>query len=234
MTAERYDQLTGPSAACRQFDLELAAYLEGEERPAVVEHARECPFCRVVLADFEGIHGACRQLPLEEPPARVWANLHAALVAEGAFPEPVVGWQLILQQLRFFPSPAPVAAMACLLILGSALLVTPRAPDQVLSSHRPSASQEAVVASAGFPGPPGDLARTVQELETSYKARAKFFEPDVKESYEAGLMRLDNSIRECLDSIKHEPDNTLAHEYLLDAYTRKAEVLAAALEFDAR
>ncbi len=234
MTAERYEELTGRGAACRQFDLELAAHLEGEERPAVIAHARECPFCRVVLADFEGIRAACRELPLEEPPARVWAHLHAALVAEGAFPEPVVGWQVFLQQLRFFPSPAPVAAMACLLVLGSALLVTPRAPDQILSSYRSPASEEAVVASAGFSSSPGDLARTVQELETSYKARANFIEPEVKESYEAGLKHLDNSIRECLVSIQHEPDNTLAHEYLLDAYTRKAEVLAAALEFDAR
>ncbi len=234
MAAERYDELTGPGAACRQFDLELPAYFEGEERPAVVAHARECPFCRVALADFEGIRTACRELPLEEPPARVWANLHAALVAEGAFPEPVVGWQVFFQQLKFFPSPAPVAAMACLLVLGSALLVTPRAPDQVLSSYRPPASEEAVVASAGFSGSPGDLARTIQELETSYKARANFFEPEVKESYEAGLKRLDDSISECQRSIKHEPGNTLAQDYLLDAYTRKAEVLAAALEFDAR
>jgi hypothetical protein len=58
--------------------------------------------------------------------------------------------------------------------------------------------------------------------------------PDLKATYEKSLVSLDGSIRECLDSLHHEPGNALAHDYLLTAYTRKAEVLSSALEFEGR
>jgi hypothetical protein len=46
------------------------------------------------------------------------------------------------------------------------------------------------------------------------------------------LNSLDASIRECNDSLQREPGNSLAHEYLLAAYSQKAEVLSSALEID--
>ena len=58
--------------------------------------------------------------------------------------------------------------------------------------------------------------------------------PDLKATYDKSLVSLDHSIEECLDSLQNEPRNALAHEYLLTAYTRKAEVLSSALEFDGR
>jgi hypothetical protein len=80
----------------------------------------------------------------------------------------------------------------------------------------------------------GALARVVTELESSFRANEASMAPDLKATYEKSLVSLDGSIRECLDSLRQEPRNTLAHDYLLTAYTRKAEVLSSALEFEGR
>jgi hypothetical protein len=74
----------------------------------------------------------------------------------------------------------------------------------------------------------------VSDLESNYRANEASLAPDLKATYEKSLVSLDGSIRECLDSLHQEPRNTLAHDYLLTAYTRKAEVLSSALEFEGR
>jgi hypothetical protein len=74
----------------------------------------------------------------------------------------------------------------------------------------------------------------VSDLERSFRANEASMTPDLKATYEKSLVSLDGSIRECLDSLQHEPRNTLAQDFLLTAYTRKAEVLSSALEFDGR
>ncbi|HTS69738.1 MAG TPA: hypothetical protein VMO17_12220, partial [Terriglobia bacterium] len=81
--------------------------------------------------------------------------------------------------------------------------------------------------------PAGDdssLARVASELETSFRANEASMAPDLKATYEKSLVSLDGSIQECLVSLRQEPRNMLAHDYLLAAYTRKAEVLSSALE----
>jgi len=69
-------------------------------------------------------------------------------------------------------------------------------------------------------------------LEEAFRAREGSFAPDVKATYENSLNSLDASIRECGDSLQREPGNSLAHEYLLAAYSQKAEVLSSALELN--
>ena len=92
----------------------------------------------------------------------------------------------------------------------------------------------AQMASAMPAGEDSALAHVVSDLESSFRANEASMAPDLKATYEKSLVSLDGSIQECLDSLQHEPRNTLAHDYLLTAYTRKAEVLSSALEFEGR
>lgn len=234
MSEQDQDKLEAAKIECRKFDLDLPAYLEGEDKPLVASHAQHCPFCSAVLADLEQIRSLSRQMDLQEPPARVWANIRATLAAEGVFRDTVRGWQRWLPQLGFLPNPVPVGALACLAIFGAALLAPPSALEQKETSPWLSSSKSATVATPSDSGEDRELARTVRELENSYQAREMLFEPAVKATYQRSLESLDTSIRECLDSVRQEPANTLAREYLLTAYTQKAEVLASALAFDTR
>lgn len=234
MPEEKIEGFKAGGAACQVFDLQLPDYLEGEAHPSVFAHAQECPFCRAILADLELLRSASLEMPLEDPPARLWKNIRAGLAAEGILRSPATGWQRWFESLVPIPSRLPLGAMACLVILGAVLLAPPRAPYRILSGNVHPATGETLVASTAFSGENSDVPRTVQELEKVYRARETVFEPAVKATYEKSLASLDTSIRETLDSVQQDPDNTLAKDFLLDAYTRKAEVLTCALEFDAR
>ena len=220
------------TAECDRFELELEAYIEGESRPAVTAHLGECVFCKVAFEDLMALGRAARELPLEEPSPVVWANIRAQLSAQGAFAEKAGVWSWF-GQLDFFRRPIPAAAFACMLALGCWLTATQNnpQPSEATASLATSAVEPNVVRSMAFPGRTG-LEEAVRDLEEAFKAREGSLAPDVKATYESSLISLDDSIRECSDSLQREPGNSLAHEYLLAAYSQKAEVLSSALEFD--
>ena len=212
------------------MELELQAYLEGEDRPFVPAHTRECVFCRVMVEDLEVLRAAAAELPLEEPSPAVWSNIHAQLAA-GSFVEKATFWDW-LGQLDILRRPIPVAAFACVVVLGCVLTASRNNPEQDLSLLRPASEGRTAVRSMAFIADSAALEQVVRELEKAFKAREACLAPDVKATYENSLNSLDTSIRECSDSLQREPGNSLAHEYLLAAYSQKAEVLSSALEFD--
>ncbi len=227
------DKFKAERAACREFDAQLADYLEGEDRTGVSGHAKECPFCSVVLADIEQLRAGGRALGWEDPPARVWANVRAQLAAEGMLREPVAGWLSWLPRHGWMRFAAPVGTVACLALVAATLLVPPPASVPGGISETPGK-----IAMASLKVPTADedsaLAQTVSDLEKTYAAREMSIEPAVKATYKKSLDSLDASIRECAKSMQTEPNNSLAREYLLAAYTQKAEVLETALEFEGR
>ena len=75
-------------AACARFDEELQAHLEGESRPFIIVHSRECTSCGALLAELNSVRDAAQHLPLAEPSPAVWAHVRAQLAAEGAFAPP--------------------------------------------------------------------------------------------------------------------------------------------------
>jgi len=227
MSETRHDR----SAACYRFELELQAYMEGENTPFALAHSRECAFCKVVMEDLEALRAAARELPLQEPSPAVWSSIRAQLAMEGAFAEKASVWNWF-SQVDFFRRPIPVATFACMVILGC-LLTAPRNYLVQDSTSAPTApAGRTAVRSMGFLGDSEALERVVRELEETFRAREGSLAPDVKATYENSLLSLDASIRECSDSLQREPGNSLAHEYLLAAYSQKAEVLSSALEFD--
>jgi len=219
---------------CRKFDRELSAYLEGEDKPEVLAHAQQCPYCSVLLTDLEQIRFTSHHLPLEPPPARVWANVHATLEAEGIIREPVPAWHRWLPHLGYLPRSAPVGALACLALVGLTLLVSPRTYETPGDVEWLPANAKTTAAAAFVPVLDDKLTRTLAEMESVYQSRESFLEPALKATYRKSLASLDASIQESLVHCQREPGNTLAREYLVNAYQSKMEVLASALEFVAR
>ncbi len=217
-----------PYEGCRLFDLELAAYLEGEDRPALVTHVEECPFCYSILKDLEGIRSAGSEMPLEEPPTRIWTHIRASLIAEGIIRQPEPFWRRWLQgwpAAAGLHNPVAVAALGCLTVLGIGLLKRSSVLVSGSGGHTARNVDLGDVTSA---------AAALGSMETSYQAQAVSFEPSLKETYQKSLDSLDVEIHECLNSVKQQPDNSLAREYLLAAYEQKAHVLESALDFEGR
>ncbi len=220
--------------ACGQFEAELQAFMEGAANPFMVTHAKECAACGSLLADLHSIQQAAHELPLEEPSPVVWANVRARLEADGAFEADRSGWRHILSW-RLFPQAVPLGVLAALMFVGSLVtLPTTTSLRWNRTEEAASTSPATQTASVLLTGDDTTLARVVSDLESSFKANESSMAPDLKATYEKSLVSLDGSIRECLDSLRREPGNTLAHDYLLSAYTSKAEVLSSALEFEGR
>jgi hypothetical protein len=220
--------------SCRQFDRDLPAYLEGEELPAVLNHARECPYCAVVLADLVQIRLATHHLPQEEPPARVWANIRANLEAEGILREQVPAWHRWLPRPVFFPRSAPLGALAALALFSATLLMSPRGMNQANSAGALAPAGKTMAASIVSMGLDESFVQTLGEMEKTYLAQEDSLEPPIKDTYRKSLHSLDTCIQECLRHCQKEPGNALARQYLVRAYQTKAEVLASALEFSGR
>lgn len=219
--------------SCSQFEMELGGYLEGESKPFVLAHTRECGVCRAVLEDLEQIRTLARELPLEEPSPAVWANVRSQLIQEGLWGEKLSRWTW-LRNLGFVQNPVPVGALAGLVILGAFLSLPPKPFERRGTEAVISPSPAATLASMSSPMPNGDLTSTVRNLESTYRANEKYLAPETKATYEKSLNSLNNSIRECLEFLQQEPNDALTNEYLMAAYSRKAEVLASALEFQGR
>jgi hypothetical protein len=205
--------------------------MEGESRPFVAAHTGECSFCSVIVQDLEALRSAAREISLEEPSGGVWANIRAQLAAEGALTERPSLWDWF-RQPEFLHRPVPVAAFACLLILGCFVTVPRNYPGQDATSGLTALPGETGMRPLAFMGESDTLEGVVRELEETFRAREGSLAPDLKATYESSLISLDASIRECSDSLQREPNNSLAHEYLLAAYSQKAEVLSSALELD--
>jgi hypothetical protein len=219
------------SPECRQFEIDLADYLEGESRPEVARHAEACPFCSVVLADLELLRSEARALPMEEPPARIWSNVRAQLAAEGVIREQV-SWRQWFSLGNLQHAAAPLGALACLAIFGAILLVPTSSMDHAKTAGWLSLKDRDAAAARVLRVEDGELASMVSDLEKDFNARQASLAPTVKDTYLQGLKSLDESISECRASVEQEPGNTLARQFLQAAYTQKAEVLAAALKYD--
>jgi hypothetical protein len=230
--SEPENSLAGPAGMeCRAFDLDLAAYLEGEDKPGVPAHARACPFCGAVLADLEQIQGASRDLPLLEPPARLWANVRATLVSEGVIRDQVSAWERWIPRLTIVREPLPLGALAGLAVLALVLLNSPRGFETSPASGILPGG-ERIVAAGLVPELTPALAETVNQMELAYQAREGSLEPTLKATYNRSLETLDATILECIRQCKRDPGNALARQFLMHAYQSKAEVLASALEFN--
>jgi hypothetical protein len=137
-----------------------------------------------------------------------------------------------------------VAALGCLLVLGIGLMRSPkfanRGPGFGVRGSGAGPSGEALPNSEPRVSNPAEwsavtnAAVAIGPMETSYRVEAASIEPSLKETYQKSLDSLDGEIRECLQSVTQEPDNSLAREYLLAAYKQKAYVLESALYVEGR
>jgi hypothetical protein len=219
-----------PRPGCQAFDLNLGAYLEGEDRPEVVRHARECRYCSVVLADLEQIRATSAAHPLPEPPARLWANIRATLEEEGVIRERQSFWQRWFPSPRLAPEARPVGALLALATLALVLIASTRSFETSRPSDILAHGGTVITAGITVPGLTPALAETVGQMEAAFFAQEDTFEPAVKATYKKSLEALDTSIRETMGACERDPEDQLSRQYLVSAYQMKAEVLASALE----
>ena len=191
---------------------------------SVQGHLRDCPSCRSFIEDLGKIRAAGAQLAASdpEPPARIWfccgRNSKRKDLSTILLPGlPRKSWLGELFSGRLSVLPRPVLAggyLAALLAIAFGLsgpinsrINRQRWLDGTQSSTEPLSAQLMSAEKASFSSLPGS-------------------ETPVTASLHQNLEIVDNYISLCEKSVREEPENELAREYLYEAYQQKADLLA--------
>ena len=213
------------ATTCKDFLNHLEAWLGGEHHPDAKAHFRNCPACRGLVEDLNAIRGEARNWTAEEaePSSRVWTSLRVQLEQEGLIhavktePTPkTIGW--LGGWFRALPRPALAGAYLALLIAAAFALSRPI--DRRINEARWLEGTQVSTSPLS--------AQLDTEQNAAYSLRNT--DPAVTASLHQNLAIVDNYITLCEKSVREEPQNEMARDYLYEAYQQKADLLAQMTE----
>ena len=212
---------------CDQFEqiLEQQEY-EPLPEPALA-HIEECEICRGLTLDLSAIHDIAMELGAEgiAPPEHIWAALRNQLEADGIIhdPQPVpqrarLGWWSAFQR------PAVAGAFLSLILVAAATISYRQDSSQIAARPQLGLQQETPAV------PSAESVFRDEVLTVGNDSIPGFQKQDaaVADSIRRNLGIVDNFIAMCENSVREQPDNEMAREYLYGAYEQKAELLATA------
>jgi hypothetical protein len=213
---------------CEQFERILEKQDDAPLPKPALAHIETCETCRILTADFGAIRDVAMELGTVELPVpeRVWISLRNQLEAEHIIreerlPLPSVnpGWWAVFQR------PALAGAFLSLMV-AAAGLVGYQSGSVQLAGH----SQVAPVQDAA-PVLFAENAFKEESLTVGDALIPELRQQDaaVTDSLRRNLGIVDNFIAVCEKSVREQPENEMAREYLYGAYEQKAELLATAM-----
>jgi hypothetical protein len=216
---------------CEQFERILEQQENASLPKKALAHLESCAACRALSEDFNAIHDMGLELGAEAiaPPERVWVSLRNQLEAEGLIRGPQTAPQIPTQASpgwwSFFQRPAFAGAFLGL-VLAAATAVGYMANIPQSSARLPQITppQEASIV------PSADSVFKEEVLTVGSDSIPGLQRQDtaVTASIRRNLQIVDNFIAMCEKSVREQPDNEMAREYLYGAYQQKAELLATA------
>lgn len=213
---------------CDQFEQILIEQDDDRLPKPALEHIEVCEACRALTVELGAIRDIALELGAEgiAPPERVWISLRGQLEAEGIIREPQPapqhagrGWWTMFQR------PAFAGSFLALILVAAGLVSYPWSAPQMAVRSQLQFEQEA------SPVPSADSVFKEEMLTVGYDANPGLQKQDtaVADSIRRNLDVVDNFIAVCEKSVREQPDNQMAREYLYGAYQQKAELLATAM-----
>lgn len=209
-----------PTINCTDFQEQFEPRPDGSRDSAAQKHLRDCASCRSFVEDLGAIRAVAHGFDASdaEPPERIWPSLRAQLVQEGIIRNVAPKSRVSGLFAGWFPAlPRPALAgayLAALIAIAFGLsgpinsrLNRQRWLDGTQSSTTPLSAQLMSAEQASFSSLPAS-------------------ESPVTASLHKNLEIVDNYISLCENSVREEPDNEDARDYLYGAYQQKAELLA--------
>ena len=215
---------------CAQFEQMLEEQPDGPLPAVASAHMHGCEDCRALWSELEAIRTAGMEWGSEEvePPEYLWASLRQRLESEGLIREKterqawLFGW--------FAPRWSLAGAFGSLLLLG-AILAGYQIQDRGGVAQLPVRMgvldvQPKLVTSELVNTLNGDVKRVFDSLPQGNSVLAS--------SLRENLGIVDNLIADCEKSVREQPDDPIARDYLYGAYEQKAVLLATATDRSAQ
>ena len=208
---------------CDEFQNQLGDWMEGNRSAEAQAHVRTCSECRSLAADLGAIQDTAQSFASDDvkPSPRVWLALRTQLEKEGLIhsdrhtpPVRSAGHWL---DVVFGAIPRPVLAgayLAALIAVGAALTGTGNrhANDARWLTRTENSTQP--------------LSAQLDSAEQDTFSALKNADPVVAASLQKNLAIVDNYIVLCEKSVREDPQDEAARDYLYGAYQQKADLLA--------
>jgi hypothetical protein len=211
---------------CEQFERMLEEQPDGVLSAAAARHLETCGNCSALWSDLEAIRAAGAEWGSDEvePPQYLWASLRQQLEFEGLIREKPVQASWLSGWFGAAPQWAVATASVSLLLIAAFLAGYQHAesnsarilPVQLSTSR---AHPKLIAADLGKTLD-GEAKRVFDSLPESNPALAI--------SLRENLGIIDEVIADCEKSVREEPDDAMARDYLYGAYEEKAVLLATA------
>jgi hypothetical protein len=191
---------------CAEFQRVLPYIIDTGGNAEQEQHLRECAVCADLVADLKYIADQAKLLvPMEDPSPRVWEGLQKSLEREGLVKSAPARRALLGLPLRDW---GWVAAGAAAVVLLAGIFFT----RSTTSADQPKTT---VAMESTATGPSN--AEDQQILDTVAQ-----LSPDVRDSYRQGLRDVNSYIQDAERSVKENPDDQSARQFLMQAYQQKA------------
>ena len=216
---------------CEQFEEILEQQDDGALPHLAQAHLEECGACRALSADFSAIRDAALELSAgdDAPPERIWISLRNQLEAEGLIRGPEAAprpdqparssWWAVFQR------PAIAGSFLAIVLAASGAIGFLSNAPQISVQSQISPQQEV------SPSLTADNIFKEEILTVGNSSIPGLQREDaaVTQSIRRNLQLVDNLIAICDKSVREQPDNQMARDYLYGAYQQKAELLATAM-----
>jgi len=213
---------------CAQFERVLEEQPDAPLSAAASAHMNGCDDCRLLWSELEAIRTAGMELGSEEvePPEYLWTSLRQQLESEGLIRERSAQQGWLSGWFGAAPRWALAGAFLSLLLIAAMLagyqVNEPNAAAVLPVRLSISAARPRLVASDLGKTLDGDLKRVFDSLPEG--------NPVLVSSLRENLGIVDNLIAVCEKSVREQPDDPMARDYLYGAYEQKAVLLATATD----
>jgi hypothetical protein len=214
---------------CEEFLDRLEPWMEGERHADAQAHLRSCPHCLAIVNDLNAIQAEARSWSTSETeaPERVWSAIREQLREEGLIRDTVLDSELRRHRREaasrgwlggvFGGIPRPVLAggyLAALVAIAFALSgpIHKRVNEEKWLEGTQTATSP--------------LSAELDTAEQNSALSLASSNSDVSASLHQNLAIVDNYIALCEKSVREDPQNEIARDYLYEAYRQKADLLA--------
>jgi len=210
---------------CEEFRRVLPE-LEGDQQTVEQEeHLKTCSLCSGLISDLNAISAGARLLAEDqEPSPRVWNSIAIALRQEGLIRDPYAPALLSGSRLegRGFGWLRPVTIA---LVAGAALLLVWQRVPRGTSVARQVATSAPIISTAAGIGQDSAIDADQVQLLNYVASRA----PAMRAGYESDLRAVNAYIRDAESSVRDNPNDAIAQQYLMNAYEQRAMVYEMAM-----
>lgn len=209
---------------CAEFEQVLPDLLEGSRHLELEAHLKACPKCSELVSDLRAITEECKLLRAsEEPPARLWSSIGAALREEGLIRETPVRRPFLVPASRSrWGVTAWLAPVAAVLVVGVAFFMT-RPTSQRLAERENSATRVGISPAYGVSDQTGN--EDDQQVLTEISRSA----PMMETAYQEDLRNVNSYIQDAEEFLREHPNDNEGEQYLMEARQQKEMLYEMAL-----